>query len=101
MLAPWGRPSWVPDAGTQIMEWWTRLRAPKQEQRDLWTAITLVFWCIWRHRNNVVFNGERPAVETTWQMIRTEYVAWRAARLFRGERFGFQEPIPNGWIDGD
>ena len=39
VLAHWGRPGWVPDVGIPIMEWWTRLRAPKQEQRDLWTAI--------------------------------------------------------------
>jgi hypothetical protein len=23
----------------------------------MWTVIILVFWCIWRHRNDVVFNG--------------------------------------------
>ena len=83
------------------MQWWTEKRTSKHEQQDMWTAITLVFWCIWRHRNNVVFNGERPAVETIVQMIRTEFVAWRAARLFRGEVFGFQKPIPDWLLDGD
>jgi hypothetical protein len=29
-------------------------------QQDLWTAIILVFWCIWRHRNDVIFNGATP-----------------------------------------
>jgi hypothetical protein len=25
-------------------------------------AVILIFWCIWRHRNDVVFNGVRPEV---------------------------------------
>jgi hypothetical protein len=29
-------------------------------QRDLWTMIILVFWCLSRPRNDVVFNGASP-----------------------------------------
>ena len=46
VVARWGKPGWVPAVDTPIMQWWTEKRTSKHEQRDMWTAITLVFWCI-------------------------------------------------------
>jgi hypothetical protein len=62
-------------------------------------AITLVFWCIWQHRNDVVFNGARPDLEVILAKVREEYGRWRLARLFRSDFFGFPEPVP--WIGGE
>jgi hypothetical protein len=65
----------------------------------MWTSIILIFLCIWRHRNDVVFNGARPDVEVVLARIREEYNRWRLARLFRSDSFGFVEPM--SWIMGE
>lgn len=100
-LTRWNRLEWMPGAGSQIVHWWTSLHCPSAVRRDLWKAVILVFWCIWRHRNDVVFNGTTPAVETIRHRIREEFQRWRVARLFRSESFGFPEPFPFSWRDGD
>ena len=51
---------------------------------ELWTAITLVCWCLWTHHNGVVFDGISPSPETVIDNIVTEAEQWSAARLFRG-----------------
>jgi hypothetical protein len=38
-----GKPEWIPE-----------------EKCDLWTAITLVFWCLWWDHHNIVVKAERP-----------------------------------------
>jgi hypothetical protein len=95
----WDRLPWLPPADAKILQWWTSRPCPKATQRDLWTSIILLFWCIWRHRNDVVFNGARPDVEAIKTRVREEYSSWRRARLFRSESFGFEEPVP--WIGGE
>jgi hypothetical protein len=59
----------------------------------------LIFWFIWRHRNDVVFNRERPDMEVILARIRAEYTRWRLARLFYSDSFGFPEPV--SWIGGE
>ncbi|PNT75813.1 hypothetical protein BRADI_1g38117v3 [Brachypodium distachyon] len=46
---------------------------------DLRTAIILFFWTIWRHRNDVVFNGAVPSVAKILQCIREELGRWKHA----------------------
>ena len=100
-LARWGKLDWVPAADTGLIEWWSSLTCPSADRRDLWTAIILVFWCIWRHRNDVVFNGAAPEAVAIKRRIKEEFGRWRLARLFRSEAFGFPEPFSFSWRDGD
>lgn len=96
-LRRWEKLDWVPASDTDLIQWWTSRPCPKALQRDLWTSIILVFWCLWRHRNDVVFNGASPAVEAVKTRIKEEYDRWRLARLCRVEGFGFPEPLPLLW----
>jgi hypothetical protein len=64
-------------------------------------AIMLVFWCIWKHRNDVVFNDGRPGVRKIIQMIRLEFEALKTAGLFRGEAFGFPQLLPLELLTGE
>jgi hypothetical protein len=52
------------------------------------------FWCLWRHRNDVVFDGATPSVKTVKTRIKEEYERWPSAKFFRAECFRFLEPIP-------
>ena len=40
------------------------------------TLVTLVVWCLWKHRNAVIFDGQRPAVPRVLRCIREEAEAW-------------------------
>jgi hypothetical protein len=95
----WDRLVWLPQPDTQLLLWWSSLPCPKATKRDLWTAIILIFWCIWRHQNDVVFNGARSDVKAILARIREEYGRWRLARLFCSNSFGFVEPV--SWIAGE
>jgi hypothetical protein len=63
--------------------------APMQLNNIIYLAIILIFWCIWRHHNDVVFNGAWPDVVAIESRIRKEHSRWRLARLFRSDSFGF------------
>jgi hypothetical protein len=67
----------------------------------MWVAVILVFWCIWRHRNNIVFNDTTSAAMDIGHKIREESQRWRVARLFRSEPSGFPEPLSFSRRDGD
>jgi hypothetical protein len=58
----------------------------------MWTAIILVFGSIWRHRNDVVFNGAVASHATIRDKVREEFERWRIAKLFRGMLFVFLDP---------
>jgi hypothetical protein len=59
---PGGKQDWQPAADTDLLD-----------QRDLWAAIILIFWCIWLQRNDVVFNGASPALSTIKTKIKEEF----------------------------
>jgi hypothetical protein len=67
----------------------------------MWTAIILVFWCIWRHRNDVVFNSVALSQMTIRANIMLEFDRWRRAKLFRSEVFGFPDPVDRPWQWGE
>jgi hypothetical protein len=66
----------------------------------MWTSIILVFWYLWRHRNNVVFNGTNPAMHAVKTRMK-EYEPWRLARLYISEGFGSPEPVSLWWHEGE
>ncbi|PNT74632.1 hypothetical protein BRADI_1g19042v3 [Brachypodium distachyon] len=53
LLTLWGHGVWCPDADSNLRGWWTSLPLPRRVRRDFLSAIQLVFWTIWRHRNDV------------------------------------------------
>ena len=59
-LSRWGRADWIPDHDARLEEWLPLRTLGGNEAKDMWTAITLICWSLWRHRNNVVFEGLRP-----------------------------------------
>ena len=55
----------------------------KKMRKEAWTVITLVAWTIWKHRNDVVFNGALSSVDVVLEAIDAEGESWRAASLLR------------------
>jgi hypothetical protein len=48
-------------------------------------SIALVCWCLWKHRNDIVFEGATPSLGLVIQKILAEAEVWRDAGLFRAE----------------
>jgi hypothetical protein len=67
----------------------------------MWTAIILVFWSIWRHINDVVFNGAVASHGAIRDKVREEFERWRLAKLFRGSLFVFLDPTVVPWQHGE
>ena len=43
----------------------------------------LVMWIIWKHRNDIVFNGATLSIQAVLDSIMSEGHNWRAAGLLR------------------
>jgi hypothetical protein len=82
-LGWWGRPDRAPDQGDHLVDWMLDWQGSKEEVRDIWTGLGLVIWCLWRHRNDIVFEGATPSTDVVTAEILREAELWRAARLFR------------------
>jgi hypothetical protein len=50
---------------------------------DFSTGITLVCWCLWRHRNDIVFEVTTPSLGSVIRKILAEAEVWSDAGLFR------------------
>ena len=83
ILHEWGLLEWMSSTGMGMVEWWTSRSGREASQRDIWTMLILCLWCIWRHRNDVVFEGGTPQAITIVEKVRQEKTLWRQARLIR------------------
>jgi hypothetical protein len=50
-------------------------------KRDMLAAIILVFWFIWRHQNDVFFNGSVASQYTIKNKVCEKFDRWRLAKL--------------------
>ncbi|PNT74513.1 hypothetical protein BRADI_1g16051v3 [Brachypodium distachyon] len=98
LLSSWGHADWIPEADLRLRDWWTSLLLPRQTRKDFQTMIILVLLTIWRHRNDVVFNGASLPTARILQCIREEPVRWEHARLFKG-RVSLVASEANGSVD--
>ncbi|PNT76187.1 hypothetical protein BRADI_1g45514v3 [Brachypodium distachyon] len=82
VLARWEEPDWLPSTDNLPAEWWaSRLVS---SQCDLATAIVLVWWMLWKHRNAIVFDGASPDVARVLRSIVVDGSLWRSGGLFKG-----------------
>jgi hypothetical protein len=48
----------------------------------MWTAITIVFGCVWEVLKQCDLKAERPSAHTVTKWIRSEFRAWKKACFF-------------------
>jgi hypothetical protein len=51
----------------------------------LGNSMVRICWCLWRHRNDVVFEGVTASPHTVIRNIRREAELWKATGLFKAE----------------
>lgn len=74
----------IPSGQLGLLPWWSGLTfADRRTRRDFATRIVLICWCLWRHRNAIVFERVRPCVSMVAQSIEQEGAAWESAGLFK------------------
>jgi hypothetical protein len=68
-----------------FVDWFRSWHGRKDDLRDFWTDIALVCWCLWRHRNDIIFEGATPSAGSVIRKILAETEVWRVARLFKSK----------------
>jgi hypothetical protein len=61
-----------------MVHWWvsSRKKLPKDSRRGFDSMVVLVWWLVWRERNNRVFNGAMQQAATLANWIREEAAMW-------------------------
>lgn len=74
-----GLPHCSPDPSDQIFqEWWQAAehKVPKQQRAGHNSLVALVAWCLWKLRNNCVFEGAPPSLPLIIQDIKEDAKLW-------------------------
>jgi hypothetical protein len=99
-LRCWGKVEWLPEADTELLEWWTNRPCPAAHRREMWTAINYHPGFL-GHRNDVVINGAVASQSAIRDKVREEFDRWRLAKLFRGMLFVFHDSSVTPWQHGE
>lgn len=85
-----GRLEFEPPDGEGLDEWCSR-----QDQSPVHRKLTRVksllgMWMLWKHRNDIVFNGATPSLPAILLRIREEGILWAKTGLMKGNTFAFE-----------
>jgi nuclear pore complex protein Nup210 len=63
-----------PDQHTSLADWWSIAKhaTTKQLRKGLASITLLIPWMLWKHRNECVFNGGQPNIDTLLRQIKDE-----------------------------
>ena len=77
----WVRATTHPPSGDEFLTWCTTAIAgsPSGIRKGLAMLATLTAWCIWKHRNRCVFDGDTPSISTLFASIQDEARTWARA----------------------
>jgi hypothetical protein len=81
----WDREDRLPPQGISLADWLQSWRGRVVDAREYWTGVALICWCLWRHRNDVVFEGASASPHVVIRNVRSEAELWNAAGLFRAD----------------
>jgi hypothetical protein len=79
----WDREDQLVPRGVSLADWLQSWRGRAVDARDYWTWVALICWCLWRHRNDVVFEGATASPRVVIRKVRREAELWKTAGLFK------------------
>lgn len=91
-----GKPNFVPAQGETLEVWCIRQDGPAEHRKTTRALCLLGMWQLWKHRNDIVFNGAHPAIATVLRRVEEEGRVWRREGLFKGELDVFFAGIAGG-----
>jgi hypothetical protein len=71
-------------AFARLVCWLQEKHGSPGADRYFWKGVTLICWCLWCHRNDVVFEGVAPSKVVVISRISNEAELRRLAGLFIG-----------------
>jgi hypothetical protein len=83
-----------PERDDSIHIWWHKARqsSPAPTHKGLASITLLVPWMLWKHRNDCVFNGARPSINTVINNIKEVAALWA-----RAGAQGLRVILPQTW----
>lgn len=78
-----GAPDWMPTHDQVLLTWCTNLSPATTLRKDLNSIVMLTMWLLWKHRNDVVFEGASPSAKMVLSRIVSEGRDWQAAWKFK------------------
>ena len=89
------RPKFETRDNKTLGEWCIRQDERSDGRRPTRAMCLLGMWMLWKHRNDIVFNGASPSFKRITQRIEEEDKLWRTAGLFRsdGDGYGVAAPV--------
>jgi hypothetical protein len=78
ILSPFGLGHLIPTVDEPSFAEWRRLdkSVHKDKRKGLNSVVILGAWCLWLHRNKVVFNEESPSLARLQRSFLDELVSW-------------------------
>lgn len=80
-----GRQDWTPSGTDVLTEWCITKNDNGHRVKDIRAIMVLVMWCIWKQRNDIVFEGATPSIPRLARTIEREGRSWRTAGLLKGD----------------
>ncbi|XP_073367970.1 uncharacterized protein [Aegilops tauschii subsp. strangulata] len=74
-----------------LSAWCLRQDQHPVHRRSLRAKCILALWTIWKHRNDIVFNGASVSLSQVKERLKDEGNLWAKAGLFKGDTRGFDE----------
>lgn len=84
------RHEFAPQNGESLGKWCSRQDRTTVDRKVTRAKCLLGMWMLWKHRNDVVFNGATPSLAATMHKIREEGRLWAKAGLMKGNTKGFE-----------
>lgn len=75
----------MPTLGDTLVHWCSTRSCGRCPLRGLRVIITLTMWEVWKHRNDVVFDGATPSVQKGISNVAKEGRTWCAFDLLKGD----------------
>ena len=79
-----------PRYGESLEQWCLRQEDVSANRKAHRAKCLLVMWTIWKHRNDVVFNGATPSFQQAMQRIHEEGQLSARAGLFKEDNIGVE-----------
>jgi hypothetical protein len=81
----WDREDYLPSQGVSLADWLQAWRGRAGKVRDYWMGVAIICWCLWRHKNDIIFEGAAPSLSAVIHNIHMEAELCKAAGLFKAE----------------
>lgn len=90
----WGVQWVIPGSVECLLQWWSGWKFKKWEMQMRKVIPLAVFWSVWKHRNDVIFNLVQPDMEELCDLIKVRVAMWMKEKLV-GREYSINQFVSN------